>query len=91
MIILLLPASKDWEEGQVRFYILKDFENHKHCTNVWFCFNGLQESCLPEMHQVIPEPNHLQTPVFRSEAFVCLPKALQSSLCDVPSINHHHG
>lgn len=42
MIILLLPASKDWEEGQVRFYILRDFENHKHCTNVWFCFNGLR-------------------------------------------------
>ena len=42
MIILLLPASKDWEEGQVRFYILRDFENHKHCTNVWFCSNGLR-------------------------------------------------
>lgn len=29
MRILLLPASKDWEEGRVRFYMLRDFENHK--------------------------------------------------------------
>ena len=28
MRILLLPASKDWEEGRVRFYMLRDFENH---------------------------------------------------------------
>lgn len=28
MIILLLPASKDLEEGQMRFYELRDFENH---------------------------------------------------------------
>lgn len=54
MIMLLLPASKGWEEGQMRSYTIRGFEKHKAVYKCMVSFWWSQKSCLPEMHQAIP-------------------------------------